>query len=514
MAADYVECATQQQNKNTEKENPSTAVNATERDLAATIVSVVNDNAAGTSALPDCSGGRQRSTADTNAVSDEGPKGSGRKQKQDQEQNRDVEAIGSGEKDQTGTMMPQMSGVAAVSPSSGNLARLASVNDGEAAATTPTEAPPPPHTHTDVAIVDADAAQNTAKRKEHATEQENMQPEEDVVSKLSQKKSGKRRRTTADARDKASKGKDAGPRDEQDVDTSTGEKRAPTKRKTRRSRLVWTPELHARFVNAVNHLGIEHSVPKIIMQLMNVEGLSRENVASHLQKYRIFLRNSSGSQDQAATLGFQKILPVCIQQEQMIPTSSEFAPMQPLKTAVGLIDAGKSAQQQQYSVNPYSHPSLIQQQAQQHQQQVAQHAALQQYAASSHQPCQFHQGQHVHGFPQLLVEHGGGGSAGGATGSFMSWRGASYAQQAQSYQQMYAPQYPALYQVYGGPHAPILAPRPATSAMHTVVNTSTSGGGAVQPLQTSSSSLPTSQTLTPPEEQQQQQQQQQQQPSS
>ena len=32
------------------------------------------------------------------------------------------------------------------------------------------------------------------------------------------------------------------------------------------------------------------AVPKTIMQLMNVEGLTRENVASHLQKYRILLR--------------------------------------------------------------------------------------------------------------------------------------------------------------------------------------------------------------------------------
>ena len=50
-----------------------------------------------------------------------------------------------------------------------------------------------------------------------------------------------------------------------------------------RSRLVWTPELHERFMNAVNHLGVKHAVPKTILQLMNVEGLTRENVASHLQ---------------------------------------------------------------------------------------------------------------------------------------------------------------------------------------------------------------------------------------
>ena len=40
-------------------------------------------------------------------------------------------------------------------------------------------------------------------------------------------------------------------------------------------------------MNAVNHLGLDAAVPKTIMQMMNVEGLTRENVASHLQKYRL-----------------------------------------------------------------------------------------------------------------------------------------------------------------------------------------------------------------------------------
>lgn len=37
-------------------------------------------------------------------------------------------------------------------------------------------------------------------------------------------------------------------------------------------------------------LGVKNAVPKTILQLMNVEGLTRENVASHLQKYRILLK--------------------------------------------------------------------------------------------------------------------------------------------------------------------------------------------------------------------------------
>ncbi|XP_044506611.1 transcription factor MYBC1 [Mangifera indica] len=65
-------------------------------------------------------------------------------------------------------------------------------------------------------------------------------------------------------------------------------------RTLKRPRLVWTPQLHKRFVDAVAHLGIKNAVPKTIMQLMSVEGLTRENVASHLQKYRLYLKRMQG----------------------------------------------------------------------------------------------------------------------------------------------------------------------------------------------------------------------------
>ena len=35
-------------------------------------------------------------------------------------------------------------------------------------------------------------------------------------------------------------------------------------------------------------------MPKAILALMNVEGMTRENVASHLQKYRIWLKRLAG----------------------------------------------------------------------------------------------------------------------------------------------------------------------------------------------------------------------------
>ena len=58
----------------------------------------------------------------------------------------------------------------------------------------------------------------------------------------------------------------------------------------KKPRVVWSVELHQQFVNAVNSLGIDKAVPKRILDLMGVQGLTRENVASHLQKYRLYLK--------------------------------------------------------------------------------------------------------------------------------------------------------------------------------------------------------------------------------
>uniref|UniRef100_A0A2P2JJQ2 HTH myb-type domain-containing protein n=1 Tax=Rhizophora mucronata TaxID=61149 RepID=A0A2P2JJQ2_RHIMU len=74
-------------------------------------------------------------------------------------------------------------------------------------------------------------------------------------------------------------------------------------RTLKRPRLVWTPQLHKRFVDAVAHLGIKNAVPKTIMQLMSVDGLTRENVASHLQKYRLYLKRMQGLSSGGAGVG-------------------------------------------------------------------------------------------------------------------------------------------------------------------------------------------------------------------
>ncbi|KAK9123932.1 hypothetical protein Sjap_013534 [Stephania japonica] len=74
------------------------------------------------------------------------------------------------------------------------------------------------------------------------------------------------------------------------IDSEEGEVEEEAVIVKRARRVVWNPLLHKRFVEVVAHLGVEKAVPKAIMCLMNVEGLTRENVASHLQKYRLFLK--------------------------------------------------------------------------------------------------------------------------------------------------------------------------------------------------------------------------------
>ncbi|TYH78050.1 hypothetical protein ES332_D04G198800v1 [Gossypium tomentosum] len=60
---------------------------------------------------------------------------------------------------------------------------------------------------------------------------------------------------------------------------------------TRKQRRCWSSELHRRFVNALQQLGgSQVATPKQIRELMQVDGLTNDEVKSHLQKYRLHTR--------------------------------------------------------------------------------------------------------------------------------------------------------------------------------------------------------------------------------
>ncbi|CAL5226111.1 g9158 [Coccomyxa viridis] len=69
----------------------------------------------------------------------------------------------------------------------------------------------------------------------------------------------------------------------------------------KRQRHVWTSEAHHEFCNIVKALG-DRAAPMRILQLMHVNGLTREQVASHLQKYR------AHAKEQIQKLSYEDVL--------------------------------------------------------------------------------------------------------------------------------------------------------------------------------------------------------------
>ncbi|GAV74071.1 Myb_DNA-binding domain-containing protein [Cephalotus follicularis] len=56
----------------------------------------------------------------------------------------------------------------------------------------------------------------------------------------------------------------------------------------RKMKVDWTPELHRRFVQAVEQLGVDKAVPSRILELMGIDCLTRHNIASHLQVHTTY----------------------------------------------------------------------------------------------------------------------------------------------------------------------------------------------------------------------------------
>ncbi|KAL3509308.1 hypothetical protein ACH5RR_028709 [Cinchona calisaya] len=68
----------------------------------------------------------------------------------------------------------------------------------------------------------------------------------------------------------------------------------------RKVKVDWTPELHRRFVQAVEQLGVDKAVPSRILELMGIDCLTRHNIASHLQKYRSHRKHLLAREAEAA----------------------------------------------------------------------------------------------------------------------------------------------------------------------------------------------------------------------
>ncbi|GJV47700.1 homeodomain-like protein [Tanacetum coccineum] len=82
----------------------------------------------------------------------------------------------------------------------------------------------------------------------------------------------------------------------------------PHQQTSRKQRRCWSSELHRRFVNALQQLGgSQAATPKQIRELMQVDGLTNDEVKSHLQKYRLHTRrlpsNTSSANQSGVGLG-------------------------------------------------------------------------------------------------------------------------------------------------------------------------------------------------------------------
>lgn len=69
----------------------------------------------------------------------------------------------------------------------------------------------------------------------------------------------------------------------------------------RKVKVDWTPDLHRRFVQAVEQLGVDKAVPSRILEIMEIDCLTRHNIASHLQKYRSHRKHLLAREAEAAS---------------------------------------------------------------------------------------------------------------------------------------------------------------------------------------------------------------------
>ncbi|KAK6242843.1 SANT/Myb domain - like 10 [Theobroma cacao] len=97
--------------------------------------------------------------------------------------------------------------------------------------------------------------------------------------------------TSTSTTESGSRGGGGGEANNGNTNSKKEEKEGQPQRKQRR---CWSPELHRRFLHALQQLGGSHvATPKQIRELMKVDGLTNDEVKSHLQKYRLHTRRPS-----------------------------------------------------------------------------------------------------------------------------------------------------------------------------------------------------------------------------
>ncbi|XP_017972600.1 PREDICTED: putative two-component response regulator ARR21 [Theobroma cacao] len=106
----------------------------------------------------------------------------------------------------------------------------------------------------------------------------------------------------------------------------------------KKAKVVWTNSLHNKFLEALRQIGLDKAVPKKILEIMNVPGLTRENVASHLQKYRIFLKRVAERGCFASKAFVEKILRSSFASGHplLLKTAQEYARLAELQQKRGL----------------------------------------------------------------------------------------------------------------------------------------------------------------------------------
>ncbi|XP_015936316.1 probable transcription factor GLK1 [Arachis duranensis] len=83
--------------------------------------------------------------------------------------------------------------------------------------------------------------------------------------------------------------------------SSSCQSKNPHQTKKKVKKVDWTPELHRRFVQAVEQLGVDKAVPSRILEIMGIDCLTRHNIASHLQKYRSHRKHILAREAEAAS---------------------------------------------------------------------------------------------------------------------------------------------------------------------------------------------------------------------